>query len=70
MKVKVFSLNRYKSYYIKQGNLHLVKHPPNWAIVSSDCEVIHGDCMIGKDGIWYQTEQEWISYVDEKYVRR
>ena len=69
MKVKVFSINKFKSNLIRSGFIDTAKHPPRWAIDASNCEV-RNNGIIGVSGKRYAAYDQWHSMVDEKYVRR
>lgn len=63
MKVKIFSLNKYKSNMIVQN---MPDYIPPWAVDSNGREIRNGHIV----DTGFITVTEWESYVDEKYVRR
>lgn len=66
MLVRVFSLNKFKSNCIKQGAISAAQYPSPWAI-TSDGRKVRGSTIVGTN---YVASDDWIAYVDEKYVRR
>ena len=67
MLVKVFSLNKFKSYRSKHGRDDLyAKQPPSWTLESNGHKV-EGGAILGTDCL---SVPEWETYVDSKYVRR
>ena len=67
MVITVFSLNKYKSTYIKNKEpIAAILNPHMWAIMSDGCEVVRGGVR-AKDGHTYSTCNSWNTKVDIKY---
>lgn len=69
MDITVFSINKYKSFYIQNGDIQRAKNPSSWVFDADNCEARLGTVR-GIDGGLYQTSNEWNAKIDAKYVRR